>query len=325
MFSGRQLRYSPLMGEKKSPNPRFTLPPLNAIRAFEAAGRRVSFAEAARDLGVTHWAIGKQIKLLEDWLGTPLFERRARGVVLTGEGAELLADVGVAFATLSDASRKLRRPHAARRISGLVRVNVPTSFALHWLIPRLPQFRSRFPNVEVRISTTSRKLRYIGSAFDLGVRLGAARPVGLKSEVLMRDRRLPACNPEILRNRPVKSVDDLHRHTLLHSATTRSDWSEWFAIAGRSTLPTGRHVEFEHVHLQLQAAVDGLGIALASMPLIESHIAAGRLTCPLSGPHWRAENYLLLSEDGDENAAVKAFRAWITATATSSSTDVAST
>jgi LysR family transcriptional regulator, glycine cleavage system transcriptional activator len=324
VFCREQLRYSPLMGEEKSPDPGFTLPPLNAIRAFEAAGRRVSFVEAARDLGVTHWAIGKQIKLLEDWLGTPLFERRARGVALTGEGAELLVDVSAAFATLSDASRKLRRPHAARRISGLVRVNVPTSFALHWLIPRLSQFQGRFPNVEIRISTTSRKLRYIGSAFDLGVRLGAAQPAGLKSEILMRDRRLPACSPEILRNRPVKSVDDLNRHTLLHSATTRTDWSEWLAIAGRPTLPTVRHVEFEHVHLQLQAAVDGLGIALASIPLIESDIAAGRLICPIAGPHWRAENYLLVSEDRDENAAVKAFRAWITATAASSPADVAS-
>jgi LysR family glycine cleavage system transcriptional activator len=313
------------MGEKKSPDRGFTLPPLNALRAFEAAGRRVSFVGAARDLGVTHWAIGKQIKLLEDWLGTPLFERRARGVALTSEGAELLFDVSAAFATLSDASRKLRRPHAARRISGLVRVNVPTSFALHWLIPRLSQFQERFPNVEVRVSTTSRKLRYIGSAFDLGVRLGVMQPGGLKCEILMRDRRLPACSPQILRNRPVKSVDDLNRHTLLHSATTRSDWSEWLAIAGRPMLPTVRHVEFEHVHLQLQAAVDGLGIALASMPLIESDIAAGRLTCPIPGPHWRAENYLLLSEDRDENAAVKAFRAWVTATAASSPADVAST
>jgi LysR family glycine cleavage system transcriptional activator len=316
VISATQLRYSLPMGEKKSPDRGFTLPPLNALRAFEAAGRHVSFVEAARDLGVTHWAIGKQIKLLEDWLGTPLFERRARGVALTAEGADFLVDVGAAFATLSGASRKLRRPHAGRRISGLVRVNVPTSFALRWLIPRLPRFQERFPNVEVRLSTTSRKLRYIGSAFDLGVRLGAVQPAGLKSEILMRDRRLPACNPEILRNRPVKSVDDLNRHTLLHSATTRSDWPEWLAIAGRPTLPAVRHVEFEHVHLQLQAAVDGLGIALASLPLIESDIAAGRLICPLSGPHWRAENYLLVSEDRDESAAVKAFRAWLTAAAT---------
>jgi DNA-binding transcriptional LysR family regulator len=323
LFSTTQLRYSQPMGEKKSPNPGFTLPPLNAIRAFEAAARRVSFVEAARDLGVTHWAIGKQIKLLEDWFGTPLFERRARGVALTDEGAELLGDASAAFAILSGASRKLRRPHAARRISGLVRINVPTSFALRWLIPHMSQFQGRFPNVEVRISTTSRKLRYIGSAFDLGVRLGAAPPAGLKSEILMPDRRLPACNPEILRKRPVKSADDLNRHTLLHSATTRSDWSEWFAIAGSPTLPTVRHVEFEHVHLQLQAAVDGLGIALASLPLIASDIAAGRLICPISEPHWRTENYLLVSEDRDENAAVKAFRAWITATALSSSADVA--
>jgi len=148
------------------------LPPLNAIRAFEAAARRGSFVEAAKDLHVTHWAIGKQIKHLEDWLGVPLFERRTRGVALTDHGADLLSDVSAALARLTSAAGRLRGPQSARRVSGIVRVNVLSSFALRWLLPRLSRFQEAYASVEVKISTTSRKLRYVGSAFDIGIRRG---------------------------------------------------------------------------------------------------------------------------------------------------------
>jgi LysR family transcriptional regulator, glycine cleavage system transcriptional activator len=291
------------------------MPPLNALRAFEAAARRGNFKAAAADLHVTHWAIGKQIKLLEDWLGVPLFERHARGVALTGEGAELLADASEALSRLAAAAAKLRRLETSPRISGVVRVNVPTSFALRWLIPRLAEFQRSFPNIEVRISVTSRRLRYVGSASDLGVRLGWQSTQGYRSQILMKDWQLPACSPDLLRHRPVTSVEDLRQHTLLHSATTRSAWPQWLAAVGQADLSPQRHLEFEHVHLQLQAAVDGLGIAIASKPLIEKDIAAGRLVCPIAKPETDGGNYVLVSEDRPETAATRAFREWMTAAA----------
>jgi LysR family transcriptional regulator, glycine cleavage system transcriptional activator len=288
------------------------LPPLNAVRAFEAAARRGSFVEAAADLNVTHWAIGKQVRLLEDWLGVPLFERRSRGVALTDEGTELLADVSAAFFRLSEATGKLRRPEVTRRVSGVVRVNVQSSFALRWLFPRLTKFQEQFPNIDVRVSTTSRKLRYIGSAFDIGVRSAPETGAGLRSEPLMADRRRPACSPELLRKRPVETVHDLRHHTILHSATTRSSWSHWLSVAGAADLKSFRHLELEHVYLQLQAAVEGLGVALASVPLIEGDIAAGRLVCPIAAPEWNAGSYeLVMNDDRAENPAVRAFRDWI--------------
>jgi LysR family glycine cleavage system transcriptional activator len=296
------------------------LPPLNAVRAFEAAARRGSFVEAAADLNVTHWAIGKQIRLLEDWLGVPLFERRSRGVVLTDEGADLLEDVSAAFLRLSEATGRLRRPEVTRRVSGLVRVNVQSSFALRWLFPRLPDFLEQFPNIDVRVSTTSRKLRYIGTAFDIGVRATPEQGRGLRSETLMPDRRRPACSPDLLRKRPVETAQDLRRHVLLHSATTRSAWSHWLSAAGGPDLKSFRQLELEHVYLALQAAVEGLGIALASMPLIEGDIAAGRLVCPIATPDWHAGNYeLVTNEDRIGNPAVGAFRAWIRKAARKSS------
>src|SRR6202451_459207 len=132
-----QLSYCLPCREKKSTMGKDRLPPLNALRAFEAAARRGSFVEAAKDLNVTHWAIGKQIRLLEDWLGVALFERRTRGVALTDQGADLLTDVSAALSRLASAAGRLRGPDVAHRVSGVVRVNVLSSFALRWLLPRL--------------------------------------------------------------------------------------------------------------------------------------------------------------------------------------------
>jgi LysR family glycine cleavage system transcriptional activator len=292
------------------------LPPLNAIRAFEAAAQRGSFVEAAAELNVTHWAIGKQVKLLEEWLGVPLFERRSRGVALTDEGAELLRDVSAAFFRLSEATAKLRRSEMTRPLSGLIKVNVQPSFALRWLFPRLPAFQELYPNIDVRISTTSRKLQYVGTAFDIGVRSAPEKKAGLRSEPLMSDRRRPACNPTLLRRFPIEGVHDLRHHTILHSATTRPAWSHWLTAAGNPDLRTFRQMEFEHVYQQLQAAVEGLGVALASMPLIDGDIAAGRLVCPIPAPMWNAGNYeLVTNEDRMGIPAVRAFRDWIRAAA----------
>ncbi|MFT4067935.1 LysR substrate-binding domain-containing protein [Paraburkholderia sp.] len=292
------------------------LPPLNALRHFEAVARLGSFAAAAGDLHVTHWAVGKQIRLLENWFGVPLFERRSRGVALTDEGAALLNDVKGAFARLSSSVARLRDESITRRITGVVRVNTPASFALCWLIPRLADFQTRYPDIVVRISTTSRKLRYVSDAFDVGVRSGPEDAAGLVSTTLMPDLRLPACSPTILPNRPISTVADLRNHTLLHSTSTRTAWSDWLREAGAPGLQGAHHLDFDHVFLQLSAAAEGLGVTLASLPLIEREIASGRLVCPISEPAWRGPDYILLvNTDRANDDAVIAFRKWIMAAA----------
>ena len=288
------------------------LPPLNALRHFDAVARHGSFAAAAAELHVTHWAVGKQIRLLEDWFGVPLFERRARGVVLTDEGAALLNDVSGAFERLAVGAARLRHDQFAPRVSGVVRVNVLASFALCWLLPRLADFQSRYPEIDVRLSTTSRKLRYVGDAFDLGVRSGPEHGPGLVSRPLVADLRLPACSPALLRQHPIRSVDDLRHHTLLHSASTRTAWSQWLGEAGAPGLRAARHREFDHAYLQFAAAVEGLGVTLASLPLIERDLAAGRLVCPIATPTWRAPDYtLVINADRAGDEAVAAFGQWI--------------
>ncbi|KAF1050225.1 transcriptional regulator GcvA [Xylophilus sp.] len=292
------------------------LPPLNALRGFEAVARHGSFAAAAAELNVTHWAVGKQIRLLEDWFGKPLFERRPRGVQLTDEGAALLADVGKAFDGLAAGAERLRHRSAVRRVSGVVRVNALASFALCWLIPRLADFESRYPDIEVRLSTSSRRLRYVGDAFDVGVRSGPETAAGLRSTALMADLRLPACSPSVLQRHPIQAVADLRSHTLLHSTSTRAAWAGWLQEAGAPGLRPARHLDFDHVYLQLGAAVEGLGVTLASLPLIEREIATGRLVCPLAGPAWRGPDYtLVVGDDRAGDTAVAAFTQWIAAAA----------
>ncbi|WP_153139060.1 LysR substrate-binding domain-containing protein [Paraburkholderia agricolaris] len=292
------------------------LPPLNALRHFEAVARLGSFAAAASDLHVTHWAVGKQIRLLEDWFGVPLFERRSRGVVPTDEGAALLNDVKGAFARLSSSVTRLRQESITRRITGVVRVNALASFSLCWLIPRLADFRARYPDIDVRLSTTSRKLRYVGGAFDVGVRSGPEDATGLMSTTLMPDLRLPACNPAVLLSHPIRTVADLRNHTLLHSTSTRTAWSDWLRGAGAPGLQGTHHLDFDHVFLQLGAAAEGLGVTLASLPLIEREIATGRLVCPLSEPVLRGPDYtLVVNTDRADDDAVIAFKDWIMATA----------
>jgi LysR family glycine cleavage system transcriptional activator len=297
--------------------------PLNAIRAFEAAARCGSFVDAAKRLHVTHWAIGKQIRLLEDWLGVALFERRTRGVALTDHGADLLTDVSAALSRLTSATGRLRGPESTRRVSGVVRLSVLSSIALRWLLPRLSKFQEDYPSIEVKVSTTSRKLRYVGTAFDIAIRSGVEHGAGMRCERLMPDRRLPVCNPRILRDRPIETAQDLRRHVLLHSTTTRSAWPQWFAAAGIPGLVPVRNLELDHVYLQLQAAVDGLGIALGSLPLVEADIAAGRLVCPIAAPEYRADDYqLVLPEDRLRDPAIKAFRSWILMEATAPLADL---
>ncbi|WP_269505882.1 transcriptional regulator GcvA [Burkholderia sp. IMCC1007] len=291
---------------------RDALPPLNALRAFDAVARHGSFAGAAAELHVTHWAVGKQIRLLEDWFGLPLFERRPRGVVLTDEGAALLNDVSHAFERLGTAVVRLRHNPFRQRISGVVRVNVPMSFALCWLLPRLADFHVRYPDIDVKVSTTSRKLRYVAGAFDIGVRSGPEQGADIVSRPLMPDLRVPACSPALLRQHPIQSVTDLRDHVLLHSATTRSAWSHWLKEAGAPDLRAARHVEFDHVNLQLGAAIEGLGVALASLPLIRRDLAEGRLVCPIASPAWAADDYMLVTNaDRADDAAVSAFEQWM--------------
>jgi DNA-binding transcriptional LysR family regulator len=288
------------------------MPPLNALRAFEAVARAGTLLAAAHDLNVTHWAVGKQVRALEEWLGVPLFERHARAMRLTAEGGTLLGRVQSAFQALTEGTAEVRKRPATRRVKGLVRVNCLSSFALKWLLPRLHAFEALHPQVIIELTTTSRRLRYIGTDVDVGVRSGFEKVPRTRTVSLLADRRLLVCSPRILRARPVLRIEDLKRHTILHSRSTLNAWPSWLAAHGATRSVASREMYFEHTYLQIQAAIEGLGFALGSLPLIESELASGHLVSPLNLPAWEGPDYtLIVAQDRESDAAVSAFVTWL--------------
>ncbi|MFB0823814.1 transcriptional regulator GcvA [Chromobacterium violaceum] len=282
------------------------LPPLNALRAFEAAAVRQSFSEAAELLHVTHGAVSRQIRLLEAWLGTPLFERHHRQVRLTDAGRGYLADVRAALERIETASARLRQGPLP------LRVNAPATFTLRWLIPRLSRFQLAHPHVEVKLTTSSDPVAQLADSFEVAIRGGPQALPGFIAHEFLQESRLPVCSPGLLERLPLASPTDLVRHTLLHTAGSPEFWPQWLDAAGVPDLQPAASLTLEHFYLTLQAALDGLGVALGPSRLIADDLAAGRLVQPFAGPRledWRYFAYVPETRDG--HPAVAAFCRWL--------------
>jgi LysR family glycine cleavage system transcriptional activator len=284
------------------------LPPLNSLAAFEAAARLVSFSKAADDLHVTPGAISRHIKILEGWLGCALFERRSRGVVLTPAGQEYLRGCGAAFDQIALAtSRQVERGQQR-----LLRVNALATFAMRWLIPRLSSFQVANPGVEVRLTTSSEPLDSMRREFDVVIRGGPERVTGYVATEFLREHRVPVCSPALTKRRPLRKPSELREHTLLHTATLPGVWADWLQAAGVPNMTPKASLTLEHFYLTLQAAVDGLGIAIGPVALVADDVAEGRLIKPFAGPtlpEWRYFAYL--RDDRAVERAVAGFRDWL--------------
>lgn len=294
------------------------LPPLNAVRAFAAAARHDSFTHAADELGVTHGAVSKQVRLLEDHLGLPLFVRGVRQVSLTQHGRELLTEVAPALERIGTAAARIRRSAAARDAGGTVRINARPSFALRWLIPHLPAFMAAHPGIRPEVLTSTAEPAVLPpEGYDVAIRRGDGRsrrrtwPEGLVPRPFLRERAKPVACPELLARCPVRRVEDLAAHTLLHTATRDGDWKAWLARAGVPGLEPAGELRFEHLQFVLQAALDGLGVALAPLSLVAGDVAAGRLVAvPPRAPALMLEPYcyILAPEAG---LASRTFAGWL--------------
>jgi LysR family transcriptional regulator, glycine cleavage system transcriptional activator len=287
--------------------PRRSLPPLNAVRAFEAAARLGSFKEAAAELSVTHGAVSQQIRLLEDWLGLPaLFRRSVRRVVLTPAGAALLAEFGPALDRISAAVQQ----HRARRgeaPAAVLRVNALATFSMRWLLPRISRFREEHPDVEVRLSTSNDAIDALSESFDVVIRGGPDAFHGFSSRFLLPERRLPVCSPSLLKQQPLDDVADLSRHTLLHVTSMPRLWRDWLTEAGHSGLRPAGSLTLDHFYLTIQAALDGLGVAMGPTALIADDLAVGRLLTPfpdISLPARSYFAYLPAAHGNDPHVAV---------------------
>ena len=288
---------------------RHRLPPLNALRLFEAAARHLSFKNAADELLLTPSAVSHGIQSLEQWLGTQLFTRTPKGLVLTKAGAAYHPSVQTALAMLVDSSARIST-HAQQRS---LRVSAAPTFARHLLMPVLSEFQDAHPDIAVEIDTSQDRVDLGEHGADIAIRMGKGDWSGLVAEELLRETLVPVCAPE---HRACFAGEDLAQLPLIHVTSVSEDWAHWASVAGRTLPMMHQGLRFDTLQMAFDAAARGLGVAIGRRPLIDAEIAQGRLVAlwdlevPCQSAHW------LVFTDGKANdTAVAAFRAWITSRA----------
>jgi LysR family transcriptional regulator, glycine cleavage system transcriptional activator len=286
------------------------LPPLSAIRAFEAAARHESFTKAAAELGMTQAAVSYQVKLLEDRVGAPLFLRQARRVVLSEAGKRLAPPVAEAFHRLHGAFAAMRET-----AEGVLAVTAVHTFATNWLVPRMGAFQVAHPDIAVRLEVSSRNVDFGREDFDVGIRGGRGSWPGLKSHLLLPYRFTPLCSPDLLaRYGPLDGPADLARVPRLFA---HDDWWEcWFQAAGIPALPPAvpSTLAVEVQSMLGTAAASGQGVAMLMPAFFAADLAAGRLIQPFDLLATDGDSYWLVYAQERHNVPkIRAFREWMLA------------
>lgn len=300
------------------------LPPLNALRAFEAAARHLSFKKAAQELHVTPAAVGHQVKALEDFLGVRLFRRLNRAVMLTDAGQACLPDLREGFGKLASAVERLR---AHERRGGLMATAAPT-LAVKWLVPRLVRFQQAHPEITVRMQTSTAVDDLVRDGIDVGIRFCADVEPGLRGETLFGEEVTPVCTPRLMDGpHPPRQPDDLRHHTLIHlegetADPSWPDWRTWLRAAGVANVDVDRGLRFTQTIAAAQAAIDGRGVALLGLTCLLDDLAAGRLVRPFDLAFGTEYAYRVVSPEGVfDQPKVVAFREWLRAEAAMSLQD----
>jgi LysR family glycine cleavage system transcriptional activator len=293
--------FSHMMGESRSQH----LPPLAALRTFEAAARHQNFSRAANELHLTHGAISHQIKALERELGVALFHRKNRGVQLTEPGRTLAATVRHAMDRIVRGIEEVRgRPQRALTVSVL------PAFATHWLIPRLADFDSRHPDIDINIRASPLLTDFASEDVDLAVRYGGGKWPGVRAVRLADEHVFPVCSPRFNDGRLPKTLGQLAKSRLLH--TPLQPWDQWFEALGVAAPPARRGMTFAETDILLRAAIAGLGIALSRRLLAQPELDAGRLVRPV--PHAvRADRsyYIVYPDQIEPSPRLLVFRDWL--------------
>jgi LysR family glycine cleavage system transcriptional activator len=277
---------------------------LNGIKAFEAAARSGSFAGAGAELNVSAAAISRMVHLLEQRLGVALFERKANRLAMTAAGRAYQSGLTPIFDALASLTAQVTAPSSVRVLT----VGVGPTFAMRWLIPRLADFRIDEPDIDVRITTGGAAAPF-GDDWSCGIKLGDGEWPGLTAEPLFAADLLPVCAPRLAAQ--LKRPGDLRGPSLLRVAHASGDWPLWLKAAGVARM-TARGPQFQFYGQALQAAVDGLGVAMGIRPYIDDDLAAGRLVAPFAltvpkGMRW----YLVYRSFQTEQRDFAAFRRWI--------------
>jgi LysR family glycine cleavage system transcriptional activator len=253
------------------------LPPLRALKAFEAVARHTSVGAAAEELCVSHSAVSQQVKILEEYFGLSLFRRSGRGIEPTLEAAAYLEDVRACLDRLAIASEQLTR----RTLGKVLKVNATPSFAMRWLIPQTSSFQLSNPSIELRISTSpTDEIDQLGEPYDFIIRRNVMSRGDHACQRIADDISTALVSPSLLEKYPIKAAQDLLAVPLLHLKSRPDAWKRWFRANGIVIGETIAGPYFDHFFLSLQAAINGLGAAVGPFALIQDDLASRRLVAP---------------------------------------------
>jgi LysR family glycine cleavage system transcriptional activator len=285
------------------------LPPLNAVRAFEAAARHVSFTKAAKELFVTHGAVSKQVALLEAWVSAPLFNRSQSQLSLTEAGRTFLAAVTPALDRIAVTAMQL----VEQAEPTALRINAPPTFTMRWLIPRISAFQKRRGGVEVKLTTSTAPVNFEERGYDVAIRGAHEALPGMVSVPFMTETIVPICHPDLLEGGRLKAPTDLAAHTLISYDTEPLNWTEWLALAQvPETQQPSKSLQFEQMYFALQAAAEGLGLVLVPLFLVADDVIAGRLCAPFGLRVARQRRYFANSPIGAaQNPIIESFSDWL--------------
>lgn len=289
---------------------------LNGLRAFEASARHLSFSLAAKELNVTPAAIGQQVKLLEEWLGISLFERRSSGstrLVLTKEALQGLFEITRGFELLSQGVTLLK----PIEISPILTVAVSPAFAAKWLLMRIDDFQTSHPEWDLRLDTNIRTVDYLAESIDIGIRYGRGRWEGLETSLLMTESIFPVCSPEIVNN-GLKNIQSLADFPLLHDLSLPKEsgfptWESWFEQHGIYNVNAKKGLKINNSASVIQAAISGQGVALGRSVLVQSDLDSGRLVQPFPKLNCTIElaYYIVWKKNGLAHEKINVFKEWL--------------
>jgi len=283
------------------------------LRAFEAAARHLSFTLAASELNVTQTAISHQIRRLEEELGIRLFIRQNRALALTPEARDYLPGVRAAFNDLRLATDRLLRKDDDKVLT----VSTLASLAAKWLLPRLADFQEANPDIDVRITTSTSLVDFQRDDVDAAIRYGRGQWPGVRADWLMADELFPVCSPSLLRgDKPLRQPEDLRGYPLLHTSNANSDdWRLWLTAAGLpADIAKQPGITFDMIFMTIQAAIDGIGVAMGRTSYVRDDITKGRLVVPFKIALPADAGFYLVSPEGRREAPkLAAFRQWMIA------------
>jgi len=283
-----------------------------AVQAFEAAARLSSFALAAEELFVTPSAVSHQIKFLEDQFGVQLFHRIHRAVVLTDAGRSYAEEISAAFARIEAATRDLGRVTK----SDILTVHSTPSFATQWLMPRIARFSARNPDIDVRLNASKEAVDLVTGPVDVDIRYGSKniQPAGIKTVVFPPETIVPLCSPALANgDHPIHFPEDLRHHALIHSEVCLVGWRDWMRKHRDVQLDLKRGLRFDRSFMSISAAVDGLGVCLESLLLVQRELDTGRLVAPLGLDGLKVQGYTFnVLKSSADLPKIRNFHDWLT-------------